>query len=506
MASLLERYAPKIAGVLSCLDRIIITGTIPGICYGDGMARYLSSQGVRIFDYANFCKPMCEEIRANAERIAAENGLQIEYIRSAKAFRKEDRVRAILKQRGDHPGLVHIFSVMETCASFTPWHDKTTGKTTLRNKDAKCVHYYFYFIDKTFGLCYLRVPTWAPFRLQFYCNGHNWLANRMRSQGIEFTPLDNTFVGIGDWQAAQELADEFPVEKLHRLLDQLAEAYCPPASRFEHGYHWSILQAEYATDIVFKRQDELRPLYDALVRTAVHAVKPAHVATFLGRKLHPLYEGDLGNDFHTRVEGTCIKHHMGPAAIKLYDKQGIVMRVETTANDVTFFRHHRKVEHRDGTSEMKFASMQKTIYSLPPLQELLFAANRRYIAFLSDLIDPSAGVRDIEKLAEPVRQNNRTYRGFNLFSKQDLTALLALCDGKHAISGLTNRMLRCALPAWSSAQVSRLLKRLRLHGVIKKIGKTYKYYFTQMGRRVILTALKLRELVVIPALAHIDPA
>ena len=506
MASLLERYASRIAGVLSCFDRIVITGTIPGICYGEGMARYLSAQGVRLFDYPQFCKPMCEEIRANAERIATENGLQIEYIRSAKAFRKEDRIREVLKQRGEHPGLVHIFSVMETCASFLPWHNKATGTTTLRNKDAKCVHYYFYFIDKTFGLCYLRVPTWAPFRLQFYCNGHNWLANRMRSEGIEFAQLDNTFVGVSDWEAAQARADEFPIEKLHRLLDRLAKLYCPPSSRFEHCYHWSILQAEYATDIVFKRQDELRRLYEALVRTAVHAVKPAHVATFLGRKLHPLYEGDLGNDFHTRVEGTCIKHHMGPAAIKLYDKQSIVMRVETTVNDVTFFRHHRRVEHRDGSSEMKFAAMQKTIYSLPPLQELLWACNRRYIAFLSDLIDPSGGVRDIEKLAEPTRHNDRTYRGFNLFSKEDLTALLALCDGKNVISGLTNRMMRRALPSLSSPQVSRLLKRLRLHGVIKKIGKTYKYYFTQMGRRVILTALKLRELVVIPTLAGIVSA
>ena len=68
------------------------------------------------------------------------------------------------------------------------------------------------------------------------------------------------------------------------------------------------------------------------------------------------------------------------------------------------------------------------------------------------------------------------------------------------------RMMRRALPSLSSSQVSRLLKRPRLPGVLKKIGKTYKYYFTQMGRRVILTALKLRELVVIPTLAEIVPA
>ena len=197
---------------------------------------------------------------------------------------------------------------------------------------------------------------------------------------------------------------------------------------------------------------------------------------------------------------------MGPAAIKLYDKQGLVMRIETTVNDVTFLHHYRTVEHRDGTSDKQMAPMQKTIYSLPALAELLLAANHRYLAFLCDLADPTAGVRQVEKLAEPVRKNNRTDRGFNLFSKQDLTALLALCEGQHAISGITNARLRRALPDKTSGQISALLKRLRLHGLIKKIGNTYKYYFTKAGRTVILTALKLRELVVIPCLAGIQPA
>ena len=506
MSSLLERYAARITGVLSCFDRLIVTGTVPGICYAQGMVAYLSTRGVRMLDYPEYFKPLGDEIKANAESLATEHGLSIEYIRSARAFRKEDRIRAILQARGTHPGLVHIFSVLETCASFYAWYDKPTGKTSLRYKDAKCVHYYFYFIDEQFGLCYLRVPTWAPFRLQFYCNGHHWLASQMRQQAIPFQPLDNTLVGVGDWSAAQALADGFTAPQLHQLLDQAVAHYCPVIRHFDADYHWSIQQVEYATDIVFKTQQDLRPLYEGLVRTAIHAVKPAHVATFLGRKLHPLYEGEVGNDFHTRVEGTCLKHHMGPAAIKLYDKQGIVMRIETTVNDVTFLHHYRTVEHRDGSHEKKLAPMQKSIYSLPALAELLLAANRRYLAFLSDLADPTAGLRQVEKLAEPVRKNNRTYRGFNLFSTPDLTALLALCEGQHAISGITNARLRRALPGKSSSQISALLKRLRLHGLIKKIGKTYKYYFTKAGQTVILTALKLRELVVIPSLAGIQPA
>ena len=505
MPLLTERYASQITGVLSCYDRIILTGTLPGVCFPEGMATYLRVHGVRLFDYPRFAEPLREAIRQNAEQIAREHGVEIEFIRSVGAFRKEDRIRALLHERGMQPGLVHIFSAMEPCPAFTPWHDKGSGKTTLRYKDGKCLHYYFYFIDPEFGLCYLRVPTWAPFRLQFYCNGHNWLAGQLQQAGIAFTQLDNTFRSIADGARAQALADAFPIERLHRVLDALAARYCPVAAQFGSTYHWSLLQVEYATDLIFARQDDLRPLYDCLVHTAIHAVKPDHVATFLGRKLTGNFQDELGNDFHTRLEGTRLKHHLGPVAIKLYDKQALVLRIETTVNDVAFFRHHRTVEHRDGTRETKLAPMQKTIYSLAPLRELLLAANRRYLAFLSDLADPSAGVRQVERLAAPVRQDERTYRGFNLFSAEDLALFLALTRGEWQISGFRNASLRRVLPDRSGPQVSRLLKRLHLHGLIKKVGQTYKYYLTESGRRVIVTALKLRHLVVIPSLAAALP-
>jgi hypothetical protein len=188
-------------------------------------------------------------------------------------------------------------------------------------------------------------------------------------------------------------------------------------------------------------------------------------------------------------------------AIKLLDKQALVLRIETTVNDVTFFTHHRLVEHRDGTREMKLAPMQKTIYSLAPLRDLLLAANRRYLAFLSDLCDPSAGVRHVERLAAPARQEDRSYRGFNLFSADDLALFLALTRGEWHISGFRDATMRRVLPGRSGAQISRLLMRLHTHGLIRKVGHTYKYYLTRAGQQVVLTALKLRELVVIPALA-----
>ena len=418
MMLLTERYADKILGVLSCFDRVVIQGTLPNFCYAQGMAFFLSYNHIRIFDYPRFAEPLRDELRDNAERIARENDIEIEFIRK-KNFRKENRIRDILEERGNHPGLVHIFSAMEPCQTYKPWHDKQTHKTFLKPDNGKCLHYYFYFIDEELGLCYVRVPTWCPFRLQIYFNGHNWLAVHLAKNGIPFTLMDNVFSRISDFNRAQSLSDSFKVDLLHGRLDHFAERFCPIIKQFSLRYHWSIMQAEYATDIVFKRQEDLQLIYGHLTRTAIHTVKPDNIATFLGRKLHDNYEGEMGNNFNTRIEGTRIKHNMGPVSIKMYDKFGLILRIETTVNDVSFFKHYRLVEHRDGSESKKLAQMKKGIYSLSALRELLFAANRRYIEFISAIDDPSAGIKKLDKISKTIIESERSYKGFNLFDDED---------------------------------------------------------------------------------------
>jgi hypothetical protein len=464
------------------------------------MTSYLYERKIRIFDYPRFAEPFRNELRDNAERLAAEAGIEIEFLRKRNA-RKEDRVKEILAKRGNHPGLVCILSAMEPCTTYKPWHNKGTGKTSLLPDDGKCLHYYFYFLDEELGLCYVRVPTWLPCRLQIYFNGHNWLARLLGKRKIDFTLLDNAFVEIADWGRAQQIVNGLEMKRLHHRLDEFACRFCPIHRAFAVAYHWSVDQCEYATDIVFKRQADLAAIYGNLTRTAIHTVKPDNIATFLGRKLNTQYEGEMGNRFNIRIEGTRIKHTMGPVSLKLYDKFGLALRIETTVNDLTFFKHYREVEHRDGTKETKWASMQKTIYSLPALREILEAANRRYLEFLSTIEDPRNGRNKLDKLSQPVRQEGRSYPGFNLFDANDETLLRVIARGEFNISGLQNKALRRFLHGKSSGQVSRLLKRLRLHGLIKKVGHTYKYYLTRFGKDVIATGLKLRELVVIPQLA-----
>src|SRR5690606_1252374 len=207
MELLTTTYEKRISGVLDCYDRLVFTGTIPGICHSSGMTSYLYENNIKIFDYPKFAEPLRTRIRENAEELISNNDVEVEFV-SQSHIRKESLVAKKLEQRGHHTGLVHIITAMEACPSYRPWHDKRNGKTFLKVSQSKCLHYYFYFMDEYLGLGYVRVPTWCPFRLQVYFNGHGILKSQLDQQGIGYTMIDNAFDSIEDWDRAQQLADD----------------------------------------------------------------------------------------------------------------------------------------------------------------------------------------------------------------------------------------------------------------------------------------------------------
>ena len=495
-----EKYQAKIAGVLHCFDRLIFTGTLPEFCYPEGMSAYLWLHDIRIFDYPKYAETLNQEIRKKAEALATENDLPIEFVRKSK-FRKDEKVKRIIEKRGDHPGLVHIFSAMESCTSYKPWHDKASGKSFLKYADGKCLHYYFYFIDEELGLCYVRVPTWCPFRLQVYCNGHSILARRLTKAGIGYTAVENAFFAIDDMAQANQYAAQLTGEHLHRVLDRLANNYCAVVETLSKRYRWSIMQAEYSTDIIFRRQADLQSFYPFLLETIIHSVKPENIATFLGQKLNGLYQGEMGNNFHVRIEGSRVKHIMGPVSVKAYDKHGCILRIETTVNDVSFFKDFRLVHHRDGTQEIKWTKMKKSIYSISVLRDVLHSSNRRFLEYLSDIDTPEIGEKALEKITETRVDHDHSYKGFNPFRADDASLFRLLLRGEWSIYGMKAHALRKLLPEKSSGQISRMIKRFRVHGFLRKAPHSYRYYLTNFGRRVVAYCLKLREMVAIPQLA-----
>ena len=274
------------------------------------------------------------------------------------------------------------------------------------------------------------------------------------------------------WERAHTLANGLSPDVLHRVLDRYAQQCCPVVDVFAQSYHWSFMQVEYATDLVFRSPTILKPLYQQLSRQAILTVKAEHVATFLGHRITAQLTQEIGSQFATRIEGTCVRHRFGKSSIKIYDKFGLVLRLETTTNDVSAFKHYRKVEHRQGPATRAFAPVRKTIYSLIDLRQILLGCNRRYLEYLSSLDDFSAGIRALDRLTQPRPVKGRTLKGLNFFSRVEQSLLPALQRPGFNIAGLRRADLRPLLTQCSPATLSRQLARLRQLGVIKRVTGT----------------------------------
>jgi hypothetical protein len=350
---------------------------------------------------------------------------------------------------------------------------------------------------------HVRVASWFPFMVQVCLNGHDWLARKPDRQGIGYRKLDNAFSSIADPVRAQRLADGFVRKNWPRVLTAFARRVNPLMRNLLYGmdYYWVTQQAEYATDVMFKSPASLAGLYDKLLKHATTSFSAEDVMTFLGRKLHPNFAGDVGNNCRRRWPGARVRHRMKENGIKMYDKHGCVLRVETTINRPSEFKVRRS-GMRQGQRVMGWYPMAKGVANLYRYVEVSRAANGRYLDALAVVDDPAPAHKQVHALAEPVRRGRRTYRGFNPACLDDIRLFAAVMRGEHLIRGFANADVRSHLltaPAdprarrRQAARVSRLLKRLHVHGLIAKIPRSRRWRVTTQGHTLMHKLLLLHN-------------
>jgi len=420
----------------------------------------------------------------------------------------ETKVRDIIQERGDHPGLVAVLTTLEVDNSYDIQFDKVDKKLILVPRRRKCLHIYFYFIDEQLGLCYFRVQTFFPFKIQIYFNGREHLARKLEKEQIIYEKDDNCITYFSDFNRAQELADDLDIAKLHALFDGWVEKYIiilpELTKRWDLSYHWSIKQLEYAKDIIFKTQEELEYLYFQLIQHSALSALPEDILSFLGKKNSGKQSGRIDTSLKKSYFGYRIKHRNGAISIKMYNKSGNVLRIEITINNISEIKVNREVQQRDGQNVIKLAPMKKSIYSL---DHVLFFSNcviKRYLDFLSKLLNTDKGIKELRQMTERITEQGKNYKGFNPLHREDAIIFEELVNGGSFVNGFTNKQLRNSLSErleygkWTTSKVSRLLKRLRVFGLLRKISKSYKYILTEKGRLLITLCLKIRNMVTIP--------
>lgn len=362
---------------------------------------------------------------------------------------------------------------------------------------------YFYFLDPQLGLIYVRLTTWFPFTIQVYVNGHSWLAREMLARQLGFNLQDNAFTALDDPQAAQELADSFVNLNWTKILDRLARQVNPLMfERWFRGlcYYWVVDQAEYATDLIFTSRDELAGLYPRLLDYAAVNFSANDILSFLGRRFHPRFDGEVLTDCQKgRWPGARIKHRVKNNWLKMYDKFGWVLRIETVINNPREFQV-RRLRLRDGRWKMVWCPMSKGVINLYRYREVALASNRRYLDALAVVEDPAPAYRQVEELTEPVVVSGRSHAGFNPASPGDVGLFRAVLAGENLLHGFRNADIRTALYGTTedakerrrqSQAVGRLLKRRHVRGLLAKVPRSHRWHVSNKGHQVLGAVVQL---------------
>ena len=514
MKAFLQRFGAKILGVLSGFDRVRFRGSLRLLSNVGGTGAWLHSKGVLLKDFLGFAEGLTKQLRKRTEQIAEEAGRPVTYLESF--CNKEQLVRKIRDEQGvADNGLIAVLSTLETCRSYDIYHNRATQQIDLRRRNRRALHYYFYFDDGKFGLTHVRLMTWFPFDTHILINGREWLAKDMDKAKIGYLRRDNCFVNISDFDKAQKLANKHAkigwpgqLTRLLRRVHPLHQQFFAGNENFDPlSYYWTSDQTEWATDIAFADASSLAELYPTLIHRGLEVFQSPDVMRFLGHKLpahggvHGRFAGEVVSDLKERPEGVRLKHRAGRNTIKMYDKFGSVLRVETTLNDPKGLKVYR-TKQSDPEGEKQWLPLRKSVADLTRRAALSQKSNDRYLESLSSFDSDTPLKTLTDKICQRVQVGTRWHRGLRPFDPADAKLFEAISRGEFAVAGFRNRDLRAILEGESkdeqdarraSARTSRKLAMLRAHGLIKKIPHTHRYELTVQGQTTITALLAVRN-------------
>lgn len=499
MDTFLHRFAGKIKGVISGFDRIVFKGCIRPLMFPDGAMSFFRSRGVLNKDYKAWVMERSAAVVEAADRYArSETDRGVEPIASYRQ-RKETLAHERQKERGVRQGLIGVWSSQEACWTYRACYDAQKGFPQLRSDHSRCKHLYFYHDHAEYGFMSIRLQTWFPYGIQIALNGREWLRRILDREAVDYVRHGNKFLYLADYARAQQGLEAQLDTRWARVLDGFVPGVFPEMARTLGpglSYYWTLWQSEWATDYIFDRPATLRPLMDGCLRHALMTGTGDRVLRYMGRPVdaqgqpHPRANPEVLSRAQQWHDGARIRHWVDNNSVKLYNEH-TVLRVEMTMNNPAMFRVWRRPEGQSRSRVKRYMPLRKGIADIPVRARVAGEVNNRFMEQMATVRDDTP-LRDLLKnLTRPFTDQGRRVRALDITGK-DRELLLALADPQYAVGGLTNLQLRNALKGtdWArrgtdkqlSARISRHLRLLRDHGIIRKLPKRRRYALTSTGR------------------------
>jgi len=504
MDILLNKFGEKIKGVLEGFDRIVFKGYLRQLCHATGMQIFLQRNSILYKNYYDWINAKSAIICSDAEKYTKDQCQStIQYLQSHN-IRKETIAHEQQKKNRIESGLIGTWSCVESCNTYKAALNKENGLLQIKRAGSKCKHLYFYYDHADFGFMSIRLQTWAPYDIQIALNGREWLRRLLDKAGCKYILEGNKFYDIEDYGLAQQLINSQLDTRWIETMNGFVASVFPSMRELigdNFGYHWILWQSEWAKDYIFSDPDELDVHMRQILRHAFITGTSERVIRYFG---HPVRAN--GQPFSTSkpevatrlnkwYDGARIRHWVDNNSLKIYNEQNI-LRFECTINNPGRYRIYRTAEGDSG-GEKKLRHMRKGISDIVPRTRISSAGIKNITEQMATLEEDSTVGEILEKVSKRMKRKGKSYRALDVTGK-DLALLQAIADPKYYVDAITNKHLQEALgtTAWAkgltgrnlSARISRHLRLLREHGLIKKLPNQHKYMLTGKGR-ILTTAL-----------------
>jgi len=503
MLTVKEILTNKIALDIECIDRVYLNGYVKHLQMPGGLITFIREQMGFPIPSPMVLPPFSQAFRKAVEQYAQEQELEIVDFAKAKDMDKDDLARSHLAKFAKQQGVVMIGKAQEKALGYKGQR-KDHGKKVWFDYSRQrlfVTYYYFYILDADFGLFFIKVCTYFPFDVKVCFNGHEWAKQQLRKEGIRFEALSNGFLCCENPERLQIICHQLNAEKIQALFDrwveQLPWPITPEQQAAGYAHQLSIWQLEVSRTQVFQDPEQGWALVEALIRDNLDLGRPDRVSLIFERKVTKA----TPSEFHTRVlrEGIqpIIRIHYKHSALKQYLKDGRALRTEMVFNNTQDF------------------GIQRGLKNFSHLVELGSHFNDRLLEQEQISQDCFLSLQQMRKLGQSSLVENGQRASALRFADPRLMAVLEVlaCHtyipkeiGNRSLRGAVAQRLEGVLDTYSSAQMTYDLRRLRLKGLIERIGHSHRYRLTDLGIKVATFFTKLYHRLFAPGLAALLPA